>query len=187
MAITVKKIELWNATVENRPGALARILEPLAEAGADLEVVMGTSMPGDDGMASIGVFPVKGRKAMSAARSAGLEPAASMPSLLVTGENYAGIGRQMSEALAQAGIDIGVAFAQVVGENFSALFGFAKPEDAARAATLLKKLGSAATKKPARTAGKPSARTRPSAAAKSSTKTRAAKPLRGMTTARHKR
>lgn len=170
MAITVKKIELWNVTVENKPGALARILEPLAEAGADLEVVMGTSMPGDDGMASIGVFPVKGRKAMSAARSAGLEPAASMPSLLVTGDDYAGLGRQMSEALAQAGINIGVAFAQVVGENFSALFGFAKPEDAAKAATLLKKVGStaakSAAKKPARTA---------------------AKPLRGMTTARHKR
>ncbi len=179
MALTVKKIELWNVTVENKAGALAKILEPLAEAGTDLEVVMGTSMPGDDGLASIGVFPVKGRKAMAAARGAGLEPAASMPSLLVTGENRAGLGKQMSEALAAAGIDIGIAFAQVVGANFSALFGFAKPEDATRAAALLKKVG-AAKKSPAGRS--------PKAAAKpSKTKASGAKPLRGMTTARHKR
>ncbi len=42
MAITVKKAVLWRKEVDNRPGAL----EPLAQAGADLQVVMAYRYPG---------------------------------------------------------------------------------------------------------------------------------------------
>jgi hypothetical protein len=157
MAITVKKIELWSVVVDNKPGALANLLEPLAEAGADLQVVMGTSMPGGDGQASIGVYPVKGRKVIAAARAAGLAPAASMPSLLVQGDNRAGLGGRMSEAIAGAGIDIGVAVALVAGEHFSALFGFANAADADKAAALLKKSGAAAARNAKAAAGKAAA------------------------------
>lgn len=41
MAVTVQKITLWRGEVENRPGALAGILAPLADTGADLQVLMG--------------------------------------------------------------------------------------------------------------------------------------------------
>ena len=40
MAVRVRTITLWRREVENKPGALARTLEPLARAGADLEVLM---------------------------------------------------------------------------------------------------------------------------------------------------
>lgn len=145
MVITVKKIELWNIVVDNKPGALAAVLEPLAAAGADLELIMGTAIPGADQKASVGVFPVKGRKVIAAAKSAGLAPAAAMPSLLVGGDNRAGLGGRMSEAIAAAGINIGMTVAQVVGTQFSALFAFASVEDATKAATLLKKIGAAET------------------------------------------
>lgn len=146
MPVTVRKIELWNAVVDNQPGALAAVLEPLAAVGADLEIVMGTAIPGAAGKASVGVFPVKGRKVLAAARAAGLAPASSMPALLVTGDNRAGLGGRMSESIAAAGIDIGVAVAQVVGGHFSALFGFASAADANKAAALLKKAANATAK-----------------------------------------
>lgn len=169
MATTLKKVELWSIVVDNKPGALAAVLEPLADAGADLEVVMATAIPGDGGKASIGVFPVKGRKVIAAARAAGLAPAVAMPSLLVGGDNRAGLGGRMSEALAAAGINIGVAVAQVVENSFSALFGFASQEDATKAVTLIKKVTTVrkaaakpaaakrapAKKKPAATARRP--------------------------------
>src|SRR5437879_3595190 len=41
MAVTVKKVTLWRSEVENKTGVLANALEPLAKAGADLQVVMG--------------------------------------------------------------------------------------------------------------------------------------------------
>ena len=36
MPVTVKYISLWRKEVENQVGALARALEPVAKAGADL-------------------------------------------------------------------------------------------------------------------------------------------------------
>jgi len=40
MAVTVKKAILWRREVDNHPGMLANILQPLSAAGADLQVVM---------------------------------------------------------------------------------------------------------------------------------------------------
>jgi hypothetical protein len=36
MALAIKRIMLWRAEVDNRPGALATTLEPVAKAGVDL-------------------------------------------------------------------------------------------------------------------------------------------------------
>ena len=41
MAVSIKKVTLWRTEVQNKPGALSGVLGPLAEAGADLQVVMG--------------------------------------------------------------------------------------------------------------------------------------------------
>lgn len=153
MAVTVKKIVLWRKEVDNKPGTLAEVLAPLAEAGADLQVIMGTSMPGDDGRASIGVFPVAGRKALAAARAAGLSGAA-VPALLVVGDNRPGLGHKIAATVADAGINIGFVIAQVLGRNFSAVFGFQGEAEAAKAATLIKKVAAAkapsAARKPAK-------------------------------------
>ena len=49
MAVTVKKIVLWRGEIEHRSGALANALTPLAEAGADLQVVMAYGYASDKG------------------------------------------------------------------------------------------------------------------------------------------
>src|SRR5262249_28837408 len=46
MAITVKKTALWRKELENQPGTLATALQPLAETGADLQLVMLYRFPG---------------------------------------------------------------------------------------------------------------------------------------------
>jgi ACT domain-containing protein len=38
MAVTVKKAVLWRKEIDNRPGMLATALQPLSEAGANLQV-----------------------------------------------------------------------------------------------------------------------------------------------------
>lgn len=161
MAITVKKITLWRKDVENKPGELAGVLAPLADAGADLEVVMGTTYPGDVGKATIGVFPVKGKKSVAAAQAGGLT-AASVPALLVTGDNKPGLGRKIAQTVAEAGINIGFVIALVLGRNFSAVFGFESEAEAGKAATLIKKT---ATSKKA-SAAKKAANTKKAAARK---------------------
>src|SRR5262245_56330158 len=72
MPVRVRAIRLWRTEVEDRPGVLAQTLEPLAMAGADLQVVMGYRWPGDRARAAIEIFPVIGARALSAAQAAGL-------------------------------------------------------------------------------------------------------------------
>src|SRR4029077_6689564 len=90
MAVTVKRITLWPADAENQPGALARTLEPLALAGADLRLVMGYRLPHAPERAVIELYPVSGKRAMAAAAQAGLAATADIPCLLVEGDNRPG-------------------------------------------------------------------------------------------------
>ena len=138
MAIKVKKVTLWRCEVEDRPGALARTLEPLAAARADLQVVMGYKA---GAKAMIEVTPVAGKKATAAAQQAGLA-AGGPPSLLVQGDNRPGLGHTLARAIADAGINMNFVIAQVVGNRYSAVFGFDSDNDATRAAAILKKAAS---------------------------------------------
>lgn len=137
MAIIVKKATLWRREVENRSGVLASALQPLAEAGADLQLVMGYRFPGGEN-AAIEVFPVSGRKASAAAQSAGLAPS-SIPTLMVNGDNKPGLGHAIAKAVGEAGINLSFVMAQVVGRRYSAVFGFEREADLSKAAPLIKK------------------------------------------------
>jgi len=150
MAVTVKRITLWRAEVENRPGVLAEALEPLAGAGADLRLVMGYRFPQTPERSAIELYPVSGRKATAAAAQAGLSKAEEIPCLLVEGDNRSGLGAAIARGLADAGINIAFLIAQVLGRRFSAALGFAD-EAAATAATRIVKQASAS---PARKAAK---------------------------------
>src|SRR5271170_2868947 len=99
MAVTVKKAALWRKEVDNRPGMLASALQPLSEAGADLQVVMAYRYPGAVNKGVIELYPVSGRKVSAAAQAAGLAPS-SIPILLVEGDNRAGLGTLLQRRLA---------------------------------------------------------------------------------------
>src|SRR5438093_4567617 len=86
MAVTVKRITLWRAEVENQPGVLAAILEPLAGAGADLRLVMGYRFPHMPERSAVELYPVSGKKVIAAATQSGLTEAADIPCLLVEGD-----------------------------------------------------------------------------------------------------
>ena len=138
MPVSVKVITLWRREVDNRPGALASTLEPLASAVADLKVLMGYRYPGDDRRAAIELYPVSGKKATAAAQAAGLA-ATSIPALLVQGENRAGQAYAATRAVAGAGISLNFFLAQVIGKKYSAVLGFETEADAKRAVSLIKK------------------------------------------------
>ena len=144
MPVTVKSISLWRKEAENKTGLLAQTLEPLAKAGADLGVVMGYRLPGDEAKAVIEVHPVSGKKVMAAAAETGLA-ASSIPTLLVQGDNKPGLAHKIAQTIADTGADLSFFVAQAIGRRYSAVIGFATEEDAQKAATLIKK--AAANKK----------------------------------------
>lgn len=146
MAITMKKITLWRKEVYNKPGALAETLAQLAQTHTDLQTVMGYRYPGDQAKAAIELHPVSGKKAMEAAQAGGLA-ASSIPTLLVQGDNRAGLGHAIAKALGEAGINLGFVLAQVVGRKYTAVFGFENDSDVAKAMGLIRKAAAPASKR----------------------------------------
>jgi hypothetical protein len=162
MAVTVRRVTLWRREVDNRPGALARILEPLAEAATDLQVAMGYRIPGQESRAVLELAPVTGRGAVAAAEDSGLSRS-DIPTLVVEGDNAPGMGLRQSQVLAEAGVNIAFLIAQVVGRRFSAVFGFESADDAARAQALLKRASAPVKKRAGAARPRPPARKRPAA------------------------
>jgi hypothetical protein len=129
MAVTVKRVELWRTEVESHPGILARVLGPLAQAGANLRIVMGYTFPNDPARAAVEVFPVSGKRAAAAAAVAGLTRS-PIACLLAEGDDRPALGHAMANAIAEAGVNISFVVAETVGRKFSAVFGFASTADA---------------------------------------------------------
>jgi hypothetical protein len=133
MAVSIRKLTLWRTEVAHRPGALADLLDPLAAAGADLQIVMGYRIPGQKDRAVIELAPLGTRKLAKAAAVGGLTSGGA-PTLLVVGDNRPGLANRIARALAATGVNIAFLVAQVVGRRYSALFGFENEADLDKAA-----------------------------------------------------
>jgi hypothetical protein len=138
MPVTVKHISLWRKEIENHVGTLAKALDPVAKAGANLRVLMGYRYPGNESRAAIELYPVAGKKVAVAAAEAGLA-ASSIPTLVVEGDDKPGLGLATAKAIADAGVNMAFFVAQVVGRKYSAVIGFDSDADAKTAAGLIKK------------------------------------------------
>ena len=138
MAISIKKVTLWRAEVENKPGVLSGVLAPLAEVGADLQVVMGYRYADEENKAAIEVCTVSGKKSATAASKAGLT-ASTIPTLLVQGDNSPGMGHAIAQIIAEAGINVMFLVAQVIDTRFSAVMGFEDEAASKQATALIKK------------------------------------------------
>jgi len=138
MAVKVKRITLWRKELENRTGTLAGTLEPLAKAGADLQILMGYRYPGEGTKAAVELYPIGNKKATQAAQTTGLA-AAGISAVLVEGDNRAGLGHGIAQAIAAAGVNLDFLVAQVIGRKYSAVIGFENDADAEKAVALIKK------------------------------------------------
>ncbi len=130
MSIRVKKVVVWRTEVANRPGEMARALEPLARQNLDLVI-------GYQG-AVVDVAAVAGKKATAAAQSVGFKPLPTSM-ILVEGDNRPGVCFAAARALGDAGISMDAVVAQTIGRKYRALFGFTNDADAKRAAGVIKK------------------------------------------------
>ena len=134
MSIRVKKVVVWRTEVENRPGTMARALEPFARQNLDLVI-------GYNG-AVIDIAPLAGKRATAAAESAGFKPLPTSM-ILVEGENRPGVVFAATRALGEAGISMDAVVAQAAGKKYRALFGFLNDADATKAEDLIKKTAKA--------------------------------------------
>jgi hypothetical protein len=141
MAYTVNKVDIWTGEIEDQVGALAAKLERLADAGADLQVVIARRQPDKPGKGVVFLGPVAGTKPQKAAQLAGLAKAADLAALHVEGANRPGEGQRLARLLADAGINLRGVSAMAMGARFVAALAFDSAADATKAARLLRAAG----------------------------------------------
>ena len=142
MAYTINKVDIWSGEIADRVGGLAVKLDPLADAGANLDVVIARRQPNQPGQGVVFLGPVTGARAQKAAAAAGLSKTTVLAALRVEGPNKAGECRRIARLLADAGLNLRGLSAVSLGNKFVAFLAFDNAADAASAARLLRAGGS---------------------------------------------
>lgn len=118
MDFDAQRVEVWAATVDDRPGGLAEKLAPLAEAGADLESIIARRSPEERGKGVVFVTPLHGYAQTTAAERAGFTITQHSHSVRIEGDNRPGAAAEVSKMLGEAGINLRGVSAGVVGTRF---------------------------------------------------------------------
>jgi len=139
MPYSIRKVDVWAAEIDDRPGGLTGKLEALAKAGASLEFIIARRAPDKPGKGVVFLTPVRGAKQTGAAINAGLGTTDSLHSVRVEGPDRPGLGTKMTRALADAGINLRGLSAAALGRKSVAYFAFDSADDAANAIKLLRK------------------------------------------------
>ncbi len=116
MALNVRQVKVWSASIDDRPGGLAQKLDLLAKAGANLEFVIARRTPEQPGKGVVFVTPLDG-EAVKAAQAAGFNVSDSLHSVRVEGPDEPGLGAKLTAALAHAGINLRGLSAAAIGNR----------------------------------------------------------------------
>lgn len=118
MNVIAEHEEVWVASVEDKPGALANKLAALAEAGADLGFIIARRSPEKPGTGVVFVTPLRGDQEIDAATEEGFNVSSHLHSLQVKGRNEPGIAARVTQKLGQAGLNLRGFSGAVIGTQF---------------------------------------------------------------------
>ncbi|MGH7573983.1 MAG: hypothetical protein ACREM1_02475 [Longimicrobiales bacterium] len=134
MADNIQKVDYWYVTVDNEPGAGARVLETLRDRGVNLRACHGFP---SEGRAQLDLVPEDGEKLRTAAEEAGLSLSERKRALIAEGEDRVGAVAEMLGRLASAGINVVAIDALAAGAGRYGALLWVAPEDYEQAATVL--------------------------------------------------
>jgi hypothetical protein len=140
MALKVTKVEVWAATIDDRPGGAAEKLEILSKAGANLEMLLARRTPEQPGKGVMFVTPLKGKKALEAAQQQGMGKPDNIHSVRIEGGDKPGLGSKIASTLGGAGVNFRGMSALAIGKKFVSFIALDSADDQARAIAALKKL-----------------------------------------------
>jgi hypothetical protein len=139
MDLLVERVDVWAATIQDRPGGLAEVLVTLREAGADLQFIIARRAPEASGKGVVFVAPLEGDIEIGAAAQVGFNVAQSLHSVRVMGRDRPGIAAELTQKLADGGINLRGFSASVIGAQFVAYVAVDSLDDANKAIAILEK------------------------------------------------
>jgi hypothetical protein len=105
MRLKVSRVDVWAASLTDRPGGLAGPLSQLAEAGADFEFVIARRAT-EKGTGVVFLTPIKGSAQVAMAKKAGFKKADGMHSIRVECKDKPGVAAKVARKLAGSRINL---------------------------------------------------------------------------------
>jgi hypothetical protein len=139
MELSVERVDVWAATIDDKPGGLAKVLGVLRNAGVDLQFVVARRTPEASGKGVVFVAPIQEDSAIRAATQAGFSVTPSLHSIRVMGLDQLGIIAQLTQMLADGGINLRGVSAAVLGTQFIAWLALDSLSDAEKAIDILQR------------------------------------------------
>ena len=137
MDLIVERVDVWAAGIKDKPGRLARVLTGLREAGADFDFIIARRVAEKPGTGVVFVTPLRGDREVAAAADLGFNVTSSVHSVRIEGENKPGVTAELTQKLAEVGINIRGLSASVSGARFVIFIGLDSAADAAKAVSIL--------------------------------------------------
>ena len=139
MDLLVEHVDVWAASIQDKPGALATVLAELRESGADLQFIIARRAPEAPGKGVVFVTPLQGDREIAAAAQLGFNVTRTVHSVRVMGPDRRGIAAELTRKLADKGINLRGFSASVIGRQFVAYVAVDSLEDTTRAVEILEK------------------------------------------------
>ena len=139
MDLFVERVDVWAATVPDRAGGLAEVLDALREAGADLQSIIARRAPDKPATGVVFVTPLQSDREIRVAAQVGFNVTQSLHSVRVMGPDHPGIAAELTQKLAAGEINLRGFSASVIGRQFVAYVAVDSLADANKAMEILSK------------------------------------------------
>lgn len=133
----VEQVNVWSASLMDKPGGLSNILKCLDEAGVDLDFIIARRAPDEPGKGVVFISPLQGDREVRAASTLGFAISNSIAAVRVEGQNEPGAAARLTDLIADAEINMRGFSGAVVGSRYIAYIGFDSPGDAKKAASII--------------------------------------------------
>lgn len=137
MNAIVEREDVWVASLEDKPGAMAEKLAALAEAGADLDFIIARRSPEKPGTGVLFVTPLREDREVREAATLGFSVSSHLHSVRVEGLNEPGIAAKLSGRISKTGINLRGFSGAAFGTRFVMHLAFDTTEDALKAVAIL--------------------------------------------------
>lgn len=140
MSLSIARVELWAADIEDQAGGLAQKLAGLSEAGANLEFIFARRSTESPGMGVVFVTPIKGARCIRAAKDLGFQALGRVGVVRTEGPDKKGLAGRMTSAVAELDVTLRGFSATSMHKRSVIHLAFDSVADASRAIRALKKL-----------------------------------------------
>ena len=139
MDLLVESVDVWAASIPDKPGGVAEVLTVLHEAGADLQFIIARRAPEEPGKGVVFVTPLQGDAEIRAAALVGFNVTRRLHCVRLMGADRPGVAAALTQKLADGGINLRGFSASVIGKQFVAYVGLDSLDDANKVMDILQR------------------------------------------------